>query len=58
LIVEVHINPSEAKSDGGQSLKPERYAELVNQVHAISEAMGRSLAPVSQSAASVGMGES
>lgn len=46
LIVEVHINPSEAKSDGGQSLKPERYAELVNQVRAVSEAVGRSLAHV------------
>jgi len=46
LIVEVHSNPSEAMSDGGQSLKPERYAELVSQVRAISEAVGRSLAPV------------
>ncbi len=32
LIVEVHSNPSEAYSDGGQSLKPERFAELVTQV--------------------------
>ncbi len=46
LIVEVHINPSEAKSDGAQSLKPERFAELVRQVRAVSEAIGRSLAPV------------
>lgn len=46
LIVEVHNNPSEAKSDGAQSLKPERFAELVSQVRAISEAVGRSLAPV------------
>ena len=46
LIVEVHNNPSEAKSDGGQSLKPERFAELVTQVRAVSEAVGRSLAPV------------
>ena len=29
LIVEVHPNPDEAMSDGGQSLKPERFAELV-----------------------------
>jgi len=59
LIVEVHINPSEAKSDGGQSLKPERYAELVSQVRAVSEAVGRSLAPVPlTTASSVGTGES
>ncbi len=45
LIIEVHANPSEALSDGGQSLKPERYAELVTQVKAIVEAMGRRLAP-------------
>ena len=59
LIVEVHINPSQAKSDGGQSLKPERYAELVSQVRAVSEAVGRSLAPVPLTAASsIGTGES
>jgi 3-deoxy-7-phosphoheptulonate synthase len=46
LIVEVHVNPAEALSDGGQSLKPERFAELVAQVSAIAEAVGRSLAPV------------
>ena len=46
LIVEVHTNPSEALSDGNQSLKPERFAELVRQVRAVAEAVGRSLAPV------------
>ena len=45
LIVEVHPNPSEALSDGGQSLKPERFAELVNQVRRIADAIGRSVAP-------------
>lgn len=45
LMVEVHPNPDEALSDGGQSLKPERFAELVNQVKAIAEATGRTLAP-------------
>ncbi|MBN2548573.1 MAG: 3-deoxy-7-phosphoheptulonate synthase [Anaerolineales bacterium] len=44
LIVEVHVRPDEAMSDGGQSLKPERFAELVRQVGAIAEAVGRSLA--------------
>jgi 3-deoxy-7-phosphoheptulonate synthase len=46
LIVEVHPHPENALSDGGQSLKPERFAELVTQVRAIAEAVGRSVAPV------------
>lgn len=46
LIVEVHVNPSEALSDGNQSLKPERFAELVSQIRAVAGAVGRSLAPV------------
>lgn len=41
LIVEVHINPSEALSDGGQSLRPERFAEMVEQVHCLAESLGR-----------------
>jgi 3-deoxy-7-phosphoheptulonate synthase len=46
LIVEVHPEPGLALSDGGQSLKPERYAELVRQAGAIAQAIGRRLAPV------------
>jgi 3-deoxy-7-phosphoheptulonate synthase len=45
LIVEVHPNPAEAASDGAQSLKPERFAELVTQVRAIAQAIGRRVAP-------------
>jgi 3-deoxy-7-phosphoheptulonate synthase len=45
LIVEVHPNPAEAASDGGQSLKPERFAELVRQVRLVAEAVGRVMAP-------------
>ena len=45
LIVEVHPHPDEALSDGGQSLKPESFAEMVIQVKAIAEAVGRTLAP-------------
>ncbi|MBE2201760.1 MAG: 3-deoxy-7-phosphoheptulonate synthase [Anaerolinea sp.] len=45
LIVEVHPHPEEAMSDGGQSLKPERFAQLVRQVSAVAEAVGRQLAP-------------
>jgi 3-deoxy-7-phosphoheptulonate synthase len=46
LIVEVHPNPDEALSDGVQSLKPERFVELMNQVKAIARAVGRDVAPV------------
>ena len=45
LIVEVHPDPEKAASDGGQSLKPERFAEMVQQVKAIAEVLGRTLAP-------------
>jgi len=46
LIIEVHPNPELAMSDGAQSLKPERFAELVNQVRAVAEAIGRKLEPI------------
>jgi 3-deoxy-7-phosphoheptulonate synthase len=46
LIVEVHPNPDQALSDGIQSLKPERFAELVNQIKAIAQAVGRDVAPL------------
>ncbi len=45
MIVEVHPRPEEALSDGGQSLKPKHFAELVCQVRAIAEAVERSIAP-------------
>jgi 3-deoxy-7-phosphoheptulonate synthase len=48
LIVEVHPKPEEAFSDGGQSLKPARFAELVTQVRAIAGAIGRRIPPVPQ----------
>lgn len=44
LIVEVHPHPEEAFSDGSQSLKPERFADMVKQVKAIAEAVGRTMA--------------
>lgn len=51
LIVEVHPDPAKAVSDGKQSLKPERFAEMVKQVKAIAEIMGRRVAPVKKPAA-------
>jgi 3-deoxy-7-phosphoheptulonate synthase len=44
LIVEVHPHPHEALSDGQQSLKPRRLVELIHQVDAIAQAIGRELA--------------
>ena len=41
LIVEVHCHPEEALSDGGQSLKPEQFAQMVHQVRQIAQAVGR-----------------
>jgi 3-deoxy-7-phosphoheptulonate synthase len=43
LIVEVHTQPEKALSDGVQSLKPERFAALVEQVRRVAEAVGRHL---------------
>lgn len=48
LIVEVHPDPAHAVSDGKQSLKPEKFAEMVKQVRAIAEVMGRRIAPVNK----------
>ncbi|MEJ5203350.1 MAG: 3-deoxy-7-phosphoheptulonate synthase, partial [Anaerolineales bacterium] len=53
LIVEVHHNPEQALSDGAQSLKPERFAELVAQVKAIAQAIGRDLATPQTSATQI-----
>jgi 3-deoxy-7-phosphoheptulonate synthase len=46
LIVEVHPDPAHAASDGKQSLKPEAFAEMVRQVKAIAEVLGRRIAPI------------
>jgi len=46
LIIEVHPDPAKAVSDGKQSLKPEKFAEMVKQVGQIAQVMGRTLATV------------
>ena len=43
LIIEVHPRPEEALSDGVQSLKPKRFAELVTQMKTIATAVGREI---------------
>ncbi len=39
IIVEVHPRPDEALSDGAQSLKPKRFATLVQQINAIARVL-------------------
>jgi 3-deoxy-7-phosphoheptulonate synthase len=43
LMVEVHHDPEHALSDGAQSLKPERFAQLVREARLIAEAVGRTV---------------
>lgn len=43
LIIEVHPRPDEALSDGAQSLKPARFAALLQSLKPIAEAVGRTL---------------
>lgn len=43
LIIEVHDDPENAWSDGAQSLKPKRYAELIEKGKAIAKVIGREL---------------
>lgn len=49
ILVEVHTNPAEARSDGAQSIYPGQLRELVSECEAVARALGRSLA--SQTAA-------
>ncbi|MGH7667773.1 MAG: 3-deoxy-7-phosphoheptulonate synthase [Candidatus Dormibacteria bacterium] len=43
LLVEVHPRPSEALSDGAQSLDPEAFAEMMAAARKVAEAVGRGL---------------
>ncbi|MDL1898609.1 3-deoxy-7-phosphoheptulonate synthase [Anaerolineae bacterium CFX7] len=43
LIIEVHPDPTQAFSDGGQSLKPEKFAQLVAQARKIAQALERTI---------------
>jgi 3-deoxy-7-phosphoheptulonate synthase len=44
LLVEMHPNPEQAMSDGGQSLFPDQLAKLVREARTIADAIGRSIA--------------
>lgn len=43
LMIEVHTNPEEALSDGEQSLKPDVFKKLMNELRPIAESVGREL---------------
>jgi 3-deoxy-7-phosphoheptulonate synthase len=43
LLIEVHPHPSQALSDGAQSLNPETFARLIVELQAVAQAVGREL---------------
>ena len=43
LIIEVHDHPEQAWSDGAQSLKPEKFAEVVRKCKSVANAIGREM---------------
>jgi 3-deoxy-7-phosphoheptulonate synthase len=43
LMIEVHNSPELAKSDGEQALLPHEFADLVQRIRAVAEAVGRTL---------------
>jgi 3-deoxy-7-phosphoheptulonate synthase len=43
LMVEVHQDPDRALSDGAQSLRPEQFQELMQQLRMIAPAVGRTI---------------
>jgi len=44
IIVEVHVDPSKALSDGQQSLTPAGFAQMMREVRAIARAIGKEVA--------------
>ena len=43
LLIEVHCNPDKALSDGAQSLFPEQFAKLMDELRMIAPAVGRAI---------------
>jgi 3-deoxy-7-phosphoheptulonate synthase len=43
LIIEVHDNPEEAWSDGEQSLRPEKFDQLMQELALVARAVGRDI---------------
>ena len=44
IMVEVHNDPDHAKSDGAQSLYPDQFKDLMEQIRIIAKVIGRSIA--------------
>ena len=44
LLIEVHRDPDKALSDGAQSLYPDQFSELMDQLRMIATAVGRTIA--------------
>jgi 3-deoxy-7-phosphoheptulonate synthase len=44
LLIEVHNDPDKALSDGAQSLYPDQFSELMDQLRMIAPAVGRTVA--------------
>ncbi len=55
LMIEVHPNPAKALSDGSQSLTPQEYNDLMQQISAIAQAVGRSSPSFMKSALDSGL---
>lgn len=43
ILVEVHADPENAKSDGEQSLLPEKFKRMIDELKPIAEAVGRTM---------------
>jgi 3-deoxy-7-phosphoheptulonate synthase len=43
LLIEVHGKPEEALSDGPQSLKPDKFVRLMDELRPLAQVLGRSL---------------
>ena len=43
LIIEVHNDPANALCDGPQSIKPEKFAKLMEELRVIAGAVGREI---------------
>lgn len=52
LLIEVHPRPNEALSDGAQSLRLDRFSNLMVELRAIAEAIGRNVAQPCESVSS------
>lgn len=43
LLIEVHVKPEEALSDGSQSLVPQRFKQLIKELRSVAKAVGKEI---------------